>query len=35
MIKKDNEVKWTSEAKTSFDHVKKSIGEAPVLSDRK
>jgi hypothetical protein len=31
MLKKDNEVKWTAEAKTSFERVKKSIGEAPVL----
>jgi hypothetical protein len=31
MMKKDNEVKWTSEAKVSFQRVKKSIGEAPVL----
>ena len=31
MLKKDNEVKWTSEAKVSFQRVKKSIGEVPVL----
>jgi hypothetical protein len=32
MLKKDNEVKWTAEAKASFERVKKSIGEAPVLA---
>jgi hypothetical protein len=31
MIKKDNEVKWTTEFKASFECVKKSIGEAPIL----
>jgi hypothetical protein len=31
MIKKDNKVKWTIEAKSSFKHVKEGIGEAPVL----
>jgi hypothetical protein len=31
MLKKDNEVKWTAEAKASFECVKKAIGEAPVL----
>jgi hypothetical protein len=31
MLKKDNEVKWTTEAKESFQRVKKSIGEALVL----
>jgi hypothetical protein len=31
MVKKDNEVKWTVEAKSYFEHVKKSIGEALVL----
>jgi len=31
ILKKDNEVKWTSEAKVSFQRVKKSIGEVPVL----
>jgi hypothetical protein len=31
MLKKDNEVKWTTKAKSSFQRVKKSIGEAPVL----
>jgi hypothetical protein len=29
MLKKDNEVKWTTEAKAYFQRVKKSIGEAP------
>jgi hypothetical protein len=32
MLKKDNEVKWTTEAKASFKHIKKVIGEAPVLA---
>jgi hypothetical protein len=32
MLKKDNEVKWTAEAKASFERVKKAIGEAPVLA---
>jgi hypothetical protein len=31
MLKKDIKVKWTIEAKAYFEHVKKSIGEAPVL----
>jgi hypothetical protein len=31
MLKKDNEVKWTEEAKESFKRVNKSIGEALVL----
>jgi hypothetical protein len=33
MLKKDNQVKWTTEAKASFERVKKSIGEAPVLAN--
>jgi hypothetical protein len=32
MLKKDNEVKWIAEYKTSFDHVNKVIGEAPILA---
>jgi hypothetical protein len=32
MLKKDSEVKWTTEAKASFERVKKAIGEAPVLA---
>jgi hypothetical protein len=32
MLKKDNEVKWTVEAKASFEPVKKAIGEVPVLA---
>jgi hypothetical protein len=32
MLKKDNEVKWTTEAKASFEHIKKFIGEALVLA---
>ena len=32
MLKKDNEIKWNSEAKASFEQVKKDISEAPVLS---
>jgi hypothetical protein len=31
MLKKDSEVKWSSEARYSFDQIKKSLGEAPVL----
>jgi hypothetical protein len=31
MLKRDNKVKWTAKYKASFEHVKKSIGEAPVL----
>jgi hypothetical protein len=32
MLKKNNEFKWTAEAKASFAHIKKIIGEAPVLA---
>jgi len=32
MLNKDSKVKWTIEAKASFEHVHKSIGEAPVLA---
>jgi hypothetical protein len=32
MIKKDIEVKWTNEAKDSFERIKNFIGEAPVLA---
>jgi hypothetical protein len=32
MLKKDNEIKWNSEPKASFEQVKKSISEAPVLA---
>jgi hypothetical protein len=32
MLKKDSEIKWTTEAKASFERVKKSISEAPVLA---
>jgi hypothetical protein len=31
ILKKDNEVKWTTEANSSFQRVKKSIREAPVV----
>jgi hypothetical protein len=31
MLKKNNEVKWTTEAKESFARIKKVIREAPVL----
>ena len=31
MLKKDSEVKWTSEAKASFECINKFIGEALVL----
>jgi hypothetical protein len=33
MLKKDNEVKWTTEAKASFKRIKKVIGEAPMLAN--
>ena len=33
MIKKDSEVKWTTEAKASFERIKKAIGEAPMLAN--
>jgi hypothetical protein len=32
MLKKDNTFKWTNEAKVSFERIKKTIGEAPVLA---
>jgi hypothetical protein len=32
ILKKYNEVKWNVEAKASFEHIKKAIGEAPVLA---
>jgi hypothetical protein len=32
MLRKNNEVKWTTEAKQSFAHIKKVISEAPVLA---
>ena len=32
MLKKDNEMKWNSEAKASLEQVKKSISEAPILA---
>jgi hypothetical protein len=32
MLKKNNKVKWTIEAKVSFAHIKKFIAEAPVLA---
>jgi hypothetical protein len=32
MLKKDSEIKWTVEAKASFERVKKAISEAPVLA---
>jgi len=31
MLKKNNEVKWSSEARYSFDQIKKSLGEASVM----
>jgi hypothetical protein len=31
MIKKDSEVKWSSEARYYFDQIKKALGEAPIL----
>jgi hypothetical protein len=32
MLKKNSEVKWTTEAKASFTHIKKVISEVPVLA---
>ena len=32
MLKKENEVKWTTEAKASFTHIKKVISVAPMLA---
>ena len=32
VLKKDSEVKWTTEAKESFVHIKRVISEAPVLA---
>jgi hypothetical protein len=32
MMKKNNEVKWKTEAKASFTHINKFIAEAPVLA---
>ena len=31
MLKKDQEVKWTAEAKNSFENIKIALTEAPVL----
>ena len=31
MLGKDKEIKWTPEAKQSFEYIKKVISEAPVL----
>jgi len=31
MLRKDNEIKWTTEARSSFDQIKKDLTEAPVL----
>ena len=31
MLKKDSEVKWTTEDKASFSHIKKFISEEPML----
>ena len=32
MLKKDSRVNWMTEAKASFEHIKKVISEAPVLT---
>ena len=32
MLKPDREVKWSPKAKYSFDQIKKSLGEAPMLA---
>jgi hypothetical protein len=31
MLKKDHEVKWTTEAKEYFQQIKEALGESPVL----
>ena len=31
MLRKDNEIKWTSEARQSFADIKKTLTEAPML----
>ena len=31
MLKKENEVRWTSESRHSFEKIKKALTEAPVL----
>jgi hypothetical protein len=31
MLRKGNEVKWTTESRNSFDQIKKYLTEAPVL----
>lgn len=31
MLKKDNEIKWTQEAKQAFNEIKKALTKAPVL----
>ena len=31
MLKKNNEVRWNTEARESFDQIKKALTEAPVL----
>jgi hypothetical protein len=32
MLKTNSEVKWKTEAKASFERIKKFIGEAPILA---
>jgi hypothetical protein len=32
MLKKDNDIKWYSKAKNSFEQIKRALGEAPVLA---
>ena len=32
MLRKESEIKWTSEAKKSFSDIKKALAEAPVLN---
>jgi len=31
MLRKDHEIKWTLEARSSFDQIKQAIGQSPVL----
>jgi len=31
MLKKESEIKWNAKSKDSFEHIKKDLGETPVL----
>lgn len=32
MLRKENEIKWTSEARKAFSYIKRALTEAPVLN---